>query len=284
MKVVILTIIVIFAILAFLPSFGYSNVDKFTSPTSDNIYVIRTHVLDKQFLNLWTKCLNELPKSSLYIIFDNTKSALTQKFKQSYNNHIITLTQEEAISMNPLHSSMWYSVDTSLAKCEHFFKERHISYKYMWFLENDIYCDGNMYTTLQKANGLSEDFLAISVEKQSAANLDWHWWQDLVGRITSHEERVKSLFPVTRCSRELVQAVCEELGKSSGYCEVYIPTLASLYKLTYANLPISMIGEGFTYQLLPKIFVKHNDTLHHKFVLGKTQLSIWYSHAHHKTR
>ena len=235
----------------------------------NSIYILRTHVLDETFMQIWYKCLNELPTNALFILYDNTNASLTQEFYNKYKKHIITITQDEAVLLNKYHVSMWASLDAPLAKCAMHFQKGGITYDYIWLFENDVFCDGNLLATFNKANSLTDDFLATHIE---AAKPDWQWYHHLQGSISEYTERLQCLFCITRYSSRFINLIVEELGKNSGYCELYIPTLAKSRGLTISNLPSDMVSEKIKWDLQDEIVIKYDNKLHHKYVFGKTKL------------
>ncbi|WP_248785796.1 hypothetical protein, partial [Escherichia coli] len=89
---------------------------------------------------------------------------------------------------------------------------------------------GSLDDVIKKNSSRTEDFLASFVEDYGESN--WMWWDDLedLSRdgvyVPPLENRVKSFFPVTRYSKEFLREIHDSIGVYSGYCEVYIPTLA----------------------------------------------------------
>lgn len=272
MKVEYLFVLFMLCLALILFAYLRFNLEDYAQTHKKSIYVIRTHVMDANFIELWDKCLREIPNESLYMIYDNTNITLHPDFYSKYKHQIILINQEESLLMNALHQNIWSSLETTIAKCVLYLKKKEISYDYLWLLENDVYCDGNYYDTLQKADDNTEDFLGTYVEDRNEQNIDWVWWNRLSGDITNNQDQVKSLFCVTRYSKRFAEAIAENIGKSGGYCEVYIPTLAKKHNFTYGNLPSSMIGDRFVFDLLSEIQIKNNNTLHHKYIPGSTKL------------
>ena len=83
----------------------------------------------------------------------------------------------------------------------------------------------------------------------------------------SKARRWKSFFPITRYTPALLTLLDDNIGRSSGFCEVYVPTLAVYHGLTVAPLPENMTGP-----MSPRVIRKNrkpqlfNDNkVHHKY-------------------
>jgi hypothetical protein len=127
-------------------------------------------------------------------------------------------------------------------------------YDYIWLIEYDVACDGNWKETLHKVSSKKEDFLA-TVVCSYAERILWNGWFQLKGPRWLKPplaRRVCSFFPVVRLSRKLMIALRENCGRYSGFCEVYVPTLAVDKGLSCGNLIQDMLGGYFTYEETPR--------------------------------
>jgi hypothetical protein len=137
-------------------------------------------------------------------------------------------------------------------------------------IESDVGCDGDIATCLSRCRDSRADFMAFRT-KAYADEPGWAWWESLRGEIEDRvpiEDRVGCFFPVTRYSRAMVDAVIRNMGKSSGHCEAYIPTLAIAEGLVVEEIPASVEGDvGFAiYATLPG---RGDHRLYHKYVVPK---------------
>jgi hypothetical protein len=225
----------------------------------NNIYVVRAHICDDNLKTFWGKITSEL--QNVYMVFDNSQDSMQIEFHEQNKARIILISEDYCKSINRLHQNNWSNTDSTLAIIYNRFK--WYPFSYIWLIESDIFCDGNWKACLDKANRMNHDFLATYVEHYNEnENKDWvHWGSTDVLPL---EERVKCFFPLTRYSRQMLRSVYQNLGVFSGYCEVYISSLAKKESLWYANFPYEMIGE---FDFKPVSIKSNNDNkLYHKFV------------------
>jgi hypothetical protein len=125
----------------------------------------------------------------------------------------------------------------------------------VWFLEYDVRCSGSFAQALAACDAEvpDADFVACGGgEGQTSLRTfredpSWCWWPHLSGEIESRvplSERVGAFFPAVRVSKKLVEALRGEFGKSTGFCEVYVPTLcATTPGLVAAAIPKAALGQ-----------------------------------------
>lgn len=178
----------------------------------------------------------------------NIKSAETHVILDTTNRDAsldtFTHSEDSCLAANSLHKNIKYSLDSVLWHIYEQVKDK--DFEYLWLLEDDVYCDGSLDQVLETNASRTEDFLASFVEDYgaSAEEINWMWWDSLEGQgVPDKHERVKSFFPVTRYSKEFLREVHDSIGNYSGYCEVYIPTLAKEKGYTYGNLEESCVGD-----------------------------------------
>lgn len=220
---------------------------------SENIVVVRAVDLNDP----------RIPKNT-YVILDKTNV-----LDSLDSERVIVHNESSCKAANPLHNSIKHSLDSVLWHVYERFND--VDFKYLWLLEDDVYVDGSLDGVLKKNSSRTEDFLASFVEDYEAGS-GWVWWDELVSRdagvsVPSLEERVKSFFPVTRYSKEFLKEIHDRIGVYSGYCEVYIPTLAKQLGYTYGNLEESSVGNLSLVPIhpLPK---NGDDRLYHKWALN----------------
>ena len=179
-------------------------------------------------------------------------------------------SEDSCRAANPLHKDIKYSLDSVLWHVYERFKD--VDFKYLWLLEDDVYCDGSLDQVIHKNESNTKDFLASFVEDygSNVNELNWMWWDSVEGQgteIPSLENRVKSFFPVTRYSKEFLKEIHDSIGVYSGYCEVYIPTLAKQKGYTYGNLEESSIGNLSLVPIHP-MPTNNDGKLYHKWALN----------------
>jgi hypothetical protein len=199
-----------------------------------------------------------------YIIIDTTNNHETVK-----SDDVIIHTEETCRLINPLHKDIKYSLDSVIW---HVYDNiKYEDFDYVWILEDDVYCDGNFDKVIEKNNSKNEDFLASFVENygDSEKEINWMHWEALHSeknrnKIPRKEDRVKSFFPVTRYSKKFIKEIYDSIGIYSGYCEVYIPTLAKQKGYTYDNIENTCIGK-LTTGFIDQMPNNKDDRLYHKW-------------------
>lgn len=233
--------------------------------SNNNIYLLRAHVLDQITLVAWDKFNKEL--KNVYLLFDNTKSNMTEDFYNKYEKNIILVTDQKCKNINPLYKNQLITIESSLIIAYNYLIQNSINFDYLWLIESDVYCDGNYKECLNAP--VNTDFLATQVQDYYLDNPDWMHWNSIDGELSQLDlnERVRSFFPVTRYNRKFLDIIQSNLGKSSGFCEVYIPTLAKYNNLTYGNINSDLVCHFEWYKVINQE-TKPNDNnncLWHKY-------------------
>jgi hypothetical protein len=185
---------------------------------------------------------------------------------------VFTHTEETCKKINPLHKSIKYSLDSVLWHVYENVKDT--DFDYVWVLEDDVYVDGSLDGIIKKNSSSNKDFLASFVEDYGSneKELNWMWWDaldeskdsSLSSDVPSLKDRVKSFFPVTRYSKRFLKEIHDRIGVYSGYCEVYIPTLAKQLGFTYGNLSKNSIG-NLSLGIINPLPNNGDDRLYHKW-------------------
>ena len=198
----------------------------------------------------------------VYLLFDASKTAPPR------DRHLLTFTNAECAARNPFHESNWHNMEYKI----HLLKKAldETGEPFVWMIESDVGCDGDIATCLSRCRDSRADFMAFRT-KAHADEPGWAWWESLRGEIADRvpvEDRVGCFFPVTRYSRAMIEAVERNMGKSSGHCEAYVPTLAIAEGLVVDEIPASVEGDvGFAiYATLPG---RGDHRLYHKYVVPK---------------
>lgn len=223
----------------------------------DNLVIIRA--VDPEDPRV--KDIRNKTKCESHVILDVTN-------RDTSLDSFIKHSEDSCRAANPLHKDIKYSLDSVLWHVYEQFKD--VDFKYLWLLEDDVYCDGSFDDVIQKNESNTKDFLASFVEDYgaSAEEINWMWWDSVEGQgVPEKSERVKSFFPVTRYSKEFLKEIHDSIGVYSGYCEVYIPTLAKQKGYTYGNLSEDSIGN---LSLVPIHPMPHNGDgrLYHKWSIS----------------
>jgi hypothetical protein len=243
------------------------------SEGSLSAFVLRAHVCDVALKRTWARMREDLGVDRVFLAFDESGGRLADcdpGFYEANRSVILVHTNDECLHEVPagMHVSMWVSWSCTVVKASRMVLDALPSVVYMWIVESDVYCNGSYRAAFARTHHLDHDFLATDVEHRGEkGNNGWMWWNNLQGNLanTPLDRQVKSFFPVTRYSRALLDAVATEYGRSSGFCEVYFPTLARSRGLTYASLPRDMgvIQMGRANELVPSF---RDDKLYHKYL------------------
>ena len=115
-------------------------------------------------------------------------------------------------------------------------------------------------------------------------NQRWPWWRDINGELRELmpiPDRMRSFFPLTRYTPAMLMLLEEHLGRSSGFCEVYVPSLAVYYGLTAAPLPDGMEGP-MSASVIKKVELHNDNRVHHKYS-AENQLFLKFRSPHNAT-
>lgn len=246
------------------------------------LYVYRTHVWN-EFCQVQFKLLQkDLGPENVYLLYDDTKNKFPESNckrwsdsdSHSETTHYIMTNFDECLSINPLHRSNKEQIESQLLLL---YKLCNTEFNYIWLIEYDVFCDGNWREALKSCDLLSTDFLASKVYTYHESPLWNHWFRIYGPRRNKPmlSDRVGSFFPLVRISRLLIQALQKNINIYTGFCEVYIPTVAKQYSLTFASFPTSIVSDCFFFDPLKAdckspLPLKYNNILYHP-VLQFTQ-------------
>jgi hypothetical protein len=233
-----------------------------TSLISDvkNIYVIRTHLWNDYVETVFLKMQQQLGAANVFLMFDETRGPINQPHIKwndttgvAEGPAIITVNEEDCKRINQLHmvgerTGSANRVEAQICSC---YKAIRKEYDYLWFIEYDVYSN-DYKQALGKFDHIAADMLTKGTanNKQKAfrtskQNKNWFWWNSLVGDIskTPLQDQRGCFFPINRFSKRFLETLEANLSKSSGYCEVYFPTLCHISGLTLETMPLSTFAE-----------------------------------------
>jgi len=235
-----------------------------------NIYILRTHLLDNYVKDTYQKMQDQLGSENVFLLFDETNgppAASSIKWNSaegvSAGPAIITVNEADCQKINALHNEGEFSgskhkVEGQIYAC---YKAIKGDYDYMWFIEYDVFCN-NFHSALRPFDDVAADMLTKGSSsnyqkwiRTYLLNRKWFWWSGLEGEISrvSIFKRRGCFFPINRFSKRFLQVMEQNLSKSSGYSEVYFPTLCHVNGLVLKSLPLNLFSD-FRYQ--PNITVK----------------------------
>ena len=246
-----------------------NNRNEFGTPVT-NVYVLRTHILNWQVQETFTRMQAQLGAANVFLLFDETKTPLAQSHVKwdsaegvDAGPAVITINEEDCRRINTLHNKgkqkgSRYKVEAQIYAC---YKAIRRPYDYLWFIEYDVYCNDFGKVLLPydrvKADMLTKgtDFRYYNWIRTTWTTWRWYWWKMLEGEISNVPMRKRKgcFFPINRFSKRFLEVMEQNLSKSSGYCEVYFPTLCSINGLVLKSMNIGSFG---TFRFRPSLTSK----------------------------
>jgi hypothetical protein len=141
-----------------------------------------------------------------------------------------------------------YKVEAPVYAC---YKAIKRPFDYLWFIEFDVYCK-DFGKALRPFDKVKADMLTKGTTvdyfrwlRNTRFNWWWMWWPELEGEISKVPMRKRRgcFFPINRFSRAFLHLLEQNLSKSSGYCEVYFPTLCYTNGLKVKTMPLKTFGK-----------------------------------------
>jgi hypothetical protein len=131
-------------------------------------------------------------------------------------------------------------------------------YDYLWFIEYDVYTN-DFKLALSPFDQVKADMLTKGTLhkyykwiRSPLITRRWFWWNKLDGEFSSLPKNKQRgcFFPINRFSKRFLNVLEQNLSKSSGYCEVYFPTLCHVNGLILKSMSLSAFG---TFRCTPKL-------------------------------
>lgn len=185
----------------------------------------------------WWKAVQEcIGTDKAYLLFFNDTTTKSAREMKSYPNaeHVLALSQEELKLANPFQKGTWFNTETHLVLWWRWMKNtHHLQPASVIVLDQHIRSlnyEGS-FKCIPKPL-LKCDFLAKHVERYMPVhNKGWYWWhrfewtgpQETLPKV---EEAWKCFRPFMRLSSAMMELLSKNLGISTAYGEVYLPTLA----------------------------------------------------------
>jgi hypothetical protein len=174
----------------------------------------------------------------------------------------VTITETDCLSINKLHCKGYnrgslYKIEAQILGLFQFINnnDQHFpSLLNMWYIEYDVYCHGSFQEVINRFSDVDTDLLIKGSDRGSAIRTKrnerrWVWWSGLEGEIanTKDEDKRGCFLPIMRMSRAFLECLQKNVGISSGFCEVYFPTLCIVNGLSLSTLPDDIFAT-FTYK------------------------------------
>lgn len=223
-----------------------------TSCTRPYIVCLRAHISDAMTCFNAYKLISEFGQGRVLLLFDNTKGAFENSELQRIFSpgQVIIVTEDSSKKMHSFHKSQWSTVESAFVSIYLHAKKNMpecVPWEDIWIVESDVYCDGHYGTIFNTcASERNEDLVAVRnivPESNHEGKDDW-WWNHLEGKIAevSLKERVGIFLCVMRASRAYFEALSTTMNQSSGFCEVFLPTVAKVNNLMQGWIPERFIG------------------------------------------
>lgn len=234
-----------------------------TTPIN-NVYVIRTHLWNDYVEKVFLKMQSQLGAENVFLMYDETNKPIHQPHIRWNDSNgvtkgpaIITVNEADCAVINELHTvgertGSTYRPEAQIYAC---YKAIRRDYDYLWFIEFDVYCN-DYKKALGPFDAIKADMLTKGTAnnkqrkaRTSKLNADWFWWNYLIGDIknTPLEQQRGCFFPINRFSKKFLSVMEANLSKSTGYCEVYFPTLCHTNGLVLETMPLSTFA-SFLYR------------------------------------
>jgi hypothetical protein len=174
------------------------------------------------------------------------------------------INEEDCIKIKPLHDKFHlggsgYRAEAHIIAITDFINKE---FKYLWLIEYDVYWEGNIKQIFKSCDNIECDFLTKGGDdryfvRTTMNSPNWCWWGGLFGEISNIPIILRQgcFFPVNRFSNNMIDGIKEQLNRSTGFCEVYFPSLCVYYGLSYKTFPKNIFGE-FCFQ--PQIDIHNN--------------------------
>ena len=212
------------------------------------LYMFRTHAGNQFGQARYEQMREQLGAESVYLLLDDThQSAQGTRIAGHVagvgDSHRLLINESECSSASSLHTNMYHMPHIQMALANKYLQP--VVFSYIWFVEWDAVCHGDYGECFSLPDALQgKDFLAVDVEPYSERLKGWRWGE-LVGELSDlpTESRWKSFFPVVRFSKTFLANISTDMASSSGFSEVYVPTLCStLQSCSLGALPRRELG------------------------------------------
>jgi hypothetical protein len=219
-------------------------------PEKTQVYVLRVHFLDENVMSLYSQYQRDFGVGESFMLLDTTDIAHVP----SIHNLIVT-SKDRAEAIDPLINQFnlpgrYYRGESAYIQAAEGVTHLFGKFDYLWLIEYDVYCKGSFARALKPADNVDCDFLAKGRDdgfevRKYCKEPRWCWWNDLFGQLSKmpHMLRKGCFFAVTRVTPRFIETVKANLGKSTGFCEIYFPCLCVANGLSYKALPYECIGD-----------------------------------------
>ena len=189
-----------------------------------------THDFKGEFINTLVKIDRDpnIKNFKVIVLFDtNNEYNISNQFE---NIDIIKINRISSSYDNYGHS-MYIN----------YFKQNYVSiktYRYIWFIENDVYYPNSLITFINSHEAYNYDLL---VSEYGTRSVNWCWTSSLKG--FKHVSNIGVLAVIMRFSAELLLKLIDNIDKNYfGYLEAILPHICMENNLTIHQFLPEMCG------------------------------------------
>jgi hypothetical protein len=181
----------------------------------NNVILIKTHILNKQFQRLY----DELSKiCDVFVLFDKPIDR---------DNFIFTDFDKLNDYICNRNDKYWYYNHYSLM---YFYNFINSNYTYYWFIEHDVRYSGEWLDFLNKCEGLDDDLLCGRLIKP---NNNWCWFNDRNFNDCEIYSMVGSIYRISNRGVNLIHN--QQTIGVNGFNELLIPSLLKKHGLKISD-------------------------------------------------
>lgn len=229
-----------------------------------NIVSFRLHFVNEHIVQEYQKLCQAVGRENVYIFFDDAKIAWDDTMCELFHikkeqvfsamNGVIDhgpavlLINEESMKLqNPLHSGNRSSYDSSWGV---FAKMLKRDFDYYWDIEYDVYCHGDWKRIFDRCNEIENDLLVPCIDHYGPHhgwNIYPHVWDRMQGLHIPKSELYTCLLMIGRLSKKMLGWIADNLGKMSGFVELYPINLCRHMHGNVQVFPMGVCGDYFTF-------------------------------------
>lgn len=198
--------------------------------TGTRVYILQAAGNTTAAFGTFRQMQRQLGASNVFMLVDDTHLQLegcvraAQRARQPGDSNVICINHNESLivnrtgfGINHQEGSKQLLVYRYLAKSP---------FRFLWTIEADIRCNGNWHACLQRTDALPDDFVCRLPSKNAWNSTDW-WWNSFAGDLAGLplKERWGCWMQIRRFSRRALDLLEAQVGRSSGFMEVYYSTL-----------------------------------------------------------
>ena len=186
---------------------------------STSVCVIRAHALDAPLLECFRRTRADLGIDRVFVLFDNTHGGWTP-LQTDLADATLVVDDASCFAINAMHVTDRETPEASIVMMHDWLRARRAGpVDYVWFVEHGARC---CHHELATCDVIDADFMAHGCAGEDRSRLE-----GLIAARAPLAERIGASVRIVRVSRAFVEKLRSEFGRSTGSCEVYLPTLCA---------------------------------------------------------